>query len=204
MILKGNQRAGARELAAHLMNTKDNEHIELHDVRGFMSVDLKGALQEIHAVSRATRCTKYMFSLSLNPPIEENVPIDTFEKSIEKIERSLGLEKQPRVIVFHEKQGRRHAHCVWSRMLPVLRTGEAIITGEAATLPIRCRIILPDKLPNSRDPEVASQWSNKRRSQDFTDNIYNQISASWRSQSTTRPKNAELKIERAEINKDEV
>ena len=30
-------------------------------------------------------------------------------------------------------------------MLPVLRTGEAIITGEAAHLPMRCRVTLPDK-----------------------------------------------------------
>jgi hypothetical protein len=26
------------------------------------------------------------------------------------------LTDQPRVIVFHEKEGRRHAHCVWSRI----------------------------------------------------------------------------------------
>lgn len=89
-------------------------------------------------------------------------------------------------------------------MLPVLRTGEAIITGEAATLPIRCRIILPDRLPNSRDPKVADQWSNERRSQDYMNNIYNQIAASWRSQSPTRPKNPELKIERAAVKEDEV
>ncbi|MCB0346435.1 MAG: ATP-binding protein [Bdellovibrionales bacterium] len=81
-------------------------------------------------------------------------------------------------------------------MLPVLRTGEAIITGEAATLPIRCRILLPEKLPNSRDPKVAEQWGNKRRSQDFMEDIYEQIAASWRAQSPTRPKNPELSIER--------
>jgi hypothetical protein len=28
----------------------------------------------------------------------------------------LGLDGQPRAIVFHEKEGRRHAHCVWSRI----------------------------------------------------------------------------------------
>ncbi|WSG74543.1 ATP-binding protein [Rhizobium beringeri] len=38
--------------------------------------------------------------------------------------------------------------------LPVLRTGEAIITGEAASLPVRCRITLPPKgrRPDSEDP----------------------------------------------------
>ncbi|MGB4101766.1 MAG: relaxase/mobilization nuclease domain-containing protein [Alphaproteobacteria bacterium] len=57
-----------------------------------------------------------MFSLSLNPPENESVPIDAFEAAIEQIEEKLGLTGQPRVIVFHEKHGRRHAHCVWSRI----------------------------------------------------------------------------------------
>lgn len=29
---------------------------------------------------------------------------------------SLGTKCQPRAVVFHEKKGRRHAHCVWSRI----------------------------------------------------------------------------------------
>ena len=39
-----------------------------------------------------------------------------FEAAIERIEGRLGLEGQPRAVVFHEKEGRRHAHCVWSRI----------------------------------------------------------------------------------------
>lgn len=84
-------------------------------------------------------------------------------------------------------------------MLPILRTGEAIITGEAATLPLRCRIVLPEKLPNSRDPKVAEQWSEKRRSQDYMPTIYKQIAASWRSQTPTRPQNPQLKIKREDV-----
>jgi uncharacterized protein len=47
--------------------------------------------------------------------------------------------------------------------LPVLRTGEAIITGEAAKLPIRCRITLPPEnaRPSSEDPEVSQAWTNE-------------------------------------------
>lgn len=36
----------------------------------------------------------------------------------ETIERKLGLEGQPRAIVFHEKEGRRHAQAIWSRIDP--------------------------------------------------------------------------------------
>ena len=61
-----------------------------------------------------------MFSLSLNPPGDVDVPVAAFEQVIEEIENRLGLTGLPRAIVFHEKQGlqgyRRHAHCVWSRI----------------------------------------------------------------------------------------
>jgi Relaxase/Mobilisation nuclease domain len=116
MILKGSQRGGASRLAAHLLKAEDNEHIELHELKGFVADDLPGALQEIYAVSRGTKCEQYMFSVSLNPPETEPVPVEYFEKAIADIEAKLGLEGQPRAIIFHEKEGRRHAHCVWSRI----------------------------------------------------------------------------------------
>lgn len=116
MILKGSQRGGSQQLAVHLLKTKDNEHAEVHELRGFMSGDLKAALHEIYAVSRGTRAKQFMFSLSLNPPAHEHVPIETFEAAIEATEIKLGLEGQPRAVVFHEKDGRRHAHVVWSRI----------------------------------------------------------------------------------------
>lgn len=87
-------------------------------------------------------------------------------------------------------------------MLPVLRTGEAIITGEAATLPIRTRITLPEKRPNSSDPEISVQWKEDRRSPDYMDDIYKQMAASWRSQSPYRAKDPELKIARKPINEE--
>jgi hypothetical protein len=63
--------------------------------------------------------------------------------------------------------------------LPVLRTGEAIITGEAARLPLRCRIALPNEehRPQSEDPAVAKRWKGGRISEDYT-----RLAASWRAQ----------------------
>lgn len=116
MILKGNQRAGGVQLARHLLNDRDNDHVTVHNLRGFISDDLNGAFTEAYAVSQGTRCKQFLFSLSLNPPENARVPIDVFEAAIEKTEKRLGLSDQPRVIVFHEKEGRRHAHCVWSRI----------------------------------------------------------------------------------------
>ena len=66
-------------------------------------------------------------------------------------------------------------------LLPVLRTGEAIITGEAARLPVRCRIALPrqEHLPRSNDPKVTQAWARRRSAEG-----YDRVVASWRSQQT--------------------
>lgn len=115
MILVGNQRGGAKNLALHLLKD-ENDHVDLHELRGFVARDLRGAFNEAYAVSRGTRCKQYLFSCSLNPPATANVKTEDFEKAINRIEAELGLVGQPRAIVFHEKAGRRHAHCVWSRI----------------------------------------------------------------------------------------
>jgi hypothetical protein len=116
MILKGSQRGGGLQLARHLLKTEDNEHVEVHELRGFLSSDLEGAFREAHAVSKGTRARQFLFSLSLNPPATERVSVEEFEAAIEQVERKLGFEGQPRAVVFHEKDGRRHAHAVWSRI----------------------------------------------------------------------------------------
>jgi hypothetical protein len=116
MILKGSERGGGQDLAVHLMRLDDNEHIELHELRGFVGGNLKDAFKEAEAVSRGTRCRHYLFSLSLSPPEQERVTPEIFEAAIARIEERLGLSGQPRAVVFHEKEGRRHAHCVWSRI----------------------------------------------------------------------------------------
>ena len=116
MILKGSQRSGGQNLATHLMRTDENEHVHIHEISGFASDTLHMAFKEAQAVSMGTRCQQYLFSLSLNPPETENVSIETFEDAIAKIEKKLGLVDQPRAIVFHEKEARRHCHVVWSRI----------------------------------------------------------------------------------------
>lgn len=116
MILKGSQRAGGKALAVHLLRTDENDHVHVHQVRGFIKSNVHDAFREAYAVSRGTKCKQFLFSLSLSPPPDESVPVSVFEKAIDKIEMRLGLNGQPRAIVFHEKDGRRHAHCVWSRI----------------------------------------------------------------------------------------
>tara|TARA_A200000159_G_scaffold164355_1_gene193672 strand:- start:2862 stop:4631 length:1770 start_codon:yes stop_codon:yes gene_type:complete len=67
--------------------------------------------------------------------------------------------------------------------LPILRTGEAIVTGEAARLPMRFRFRLPKdgQFPDSNDPKVSEAWSKPYQNTDF-DNII----VAWRKQKALR------------------
>jgi len=80
-------------------------------------------------------------------------------------------------------------------VLPVLRTGEAIVMGEAVKLPMRCRVTLPpeDRQPQSADPEVSLKWSLPRRQEG-----YERVIASWRAQQP-RAVVQDLRIEREPV-----
>jgi hypothetical protein len=125
VILKASQRSGARSLAAHLLNARDNDVVEVHDIRGVSTdADLTRAFVEMDAQARGTRSTKPLFSVSFNPPVQGDASIRDFEAAFAKVEEQFGLEHQPRAVVFHEKEGRRHAHVVWS--LIDLERGKAL------------------------------------------------------------------------------
>ena len=120
MILVGNQRGGAYDLARHLMK-EENEQVTVHEIRGFVSRTLEGAFQESYAISRATKCKQHLYSLSLNPPQGAEAEEADYVNAANAVEEQLGLQGQPRAIVFHEKIGqdgilRRHAHAVWCRI----------------------------------------------------------------------------------------
>ncbi|SHL36959.1 hypothetical protein SAMN05444414_11211 [Roseovarius marisflavi] len=67
MILKAKERGDGGQLARYLLATRDNEHVELHEVSGFVSDDLLDAFHEADAIARGTRCKNYLFSMSLKP-----------------------------------------------------------------------------------------------------------------------------------------
>ncbi len=122
MILKGNQRAGGQQLATHLMNSFDNERVEIADLRGSVARDLSGAFAEWTAQARGTKCKKNLYSLSLNPDqAQGHLTREQYIELLDRTERSLNLVGQPRAVVFHEKRDkdgvpREHCHAVWSRI----------------------------------------------------------------------------------------
>ena len=122
MILKGNQRAGGQQLAAHLMNSFDNERVELVEVRGAVARDLPGAFAAWVAQARGTKCDEPLYSFSASPDqAQGHLTREQYVELIDRTERSLKLVGQPRAVVFHEKRDkdgvpREHCHVVWSRI----------------------------------------------------------------------------------------
>lgn len=75
-------------------------------------------------------------------------------------------------------------------MLPILRTGEAIVVGEAVHIPLRALIDapLPDRRPDSNDPLIYNTmgpggWDRERPPSDYTD-----VVRAWRSQDPRSPR----------------
>ena len=119
MILKGGQRGNGSDLAVHLMNSYDNERVEIAEIHGAVADDLFGAFAEFEAVASGTKASKYLYSLSINPP--SPLSREQYGEAIALIEERLGLTGQPRAVVFHVKPdgqgiGREHCHVVWSRI----------------------------------------------------------------------------------------
>lgn len=118
MVPKASQRANGRQLATHLLNAHDNERVEVAHIRGTIASDLAGAIEEWHAISKVTRCKKFLYSLSINPdPRQGPLTRRQYRDYIARVERKLKLTDQPRAIVFHKKEGREHCHVVWSRII---------------------------------------------------------------------------------------
>src|ERR1700686_2926093 len=123
MIPFGSQRALGQDLATHLLNTLDNERMEVSQVRGAVARDLHGAFAEWEAQAHTlTRCSNYLYSLSINPDQRQGrLTKEQYFDYIDRAENRLGLASQPRAVVFHikkDKNGvpREHCHVVWSRI----------------------------------------------------------------------------------------
>jgi Relaxase/Mobilisation nuclease domain len=172
MIIKASRRSGATQLGLHLLKT-ENEHVEIHEVRGFVAEDVMGAFKEAQALAMGTQCKKYLFSVSLNPPQTESVRPEVFETVIDAIEKRLGFEDQPRVIVFHEKEGRRHAHVVWSRIDMETMTAKRVDFFKSKLNELSKQIYLENgwampkgfENPNLRDPTsfTLKEWQQAKR-----------------------------------------
>lgn len=189
MILKGSQRGYGNNLAAHLLNARDNDHVEVADIRGTAADDLRDALLEVEATAHGTRCKQPFFHVIVNPPESATLTRDQFAAAFDKIEADMGLADHPRAVVFHEKNGREHAHVVYGRIYASHTYDLGDKAGQPRPAPVakaknmdffkdRLRTIsqelhrdlglkMPDGLKNSKDRDPLnfdiSEWQQAKR-----------------------------------------
>ncbi|MEM6381293.1 MAG: relaxase [Pseudomonadota bacterium] len=193
MILHGNQRGGGKDLALHLMKD-ENERVQVHELRGFVSDTLIGAFTESYAISKATRCKQHLYSLSINPSKDADVDDSAFVDAVEQVEKKLGLSGQPRAIVFHEKRGedgelRRHAHAVWCRidvdqMKAVQMSHDRHkLRDVSRDLHIQHDLTMPKGLINSKDRDprnfTLEEWQQCKRAKKDVHEVKDTFKDAW-------------------------
>ena len=115
MIIKGASRSGGARLGNYLVNAK-NEDARVIEIRGTVADDPRGALLEMEAYAAGTRCEKPIYHAMISPEPPHRLTQDQMLDAVNTLEKRLGLEGQPRVVVAHEHEGREHIHVGWSRI----------------------------------------------------------------------------------------
>lgn len=119
MVIRGRSRSNGAQLADYLLNSRENDHARIIDIRGTAQPDnLKKSLLEMSLSSELTKTgDKGIYHAQVNPAIGEDRPMtqDDWLKAADMLEESLGFAGQKRAIVLHEKNGRLHGHIVWER-----------------------------------------------------------------------------------------
>lgn len=115
MIIKGGSRAAPKQLAAHLLRTDTNETVRILEDSYSVSGDLMEALVDMQTLTLAIRGTKGLYHANIDPEAHYEMTDEQWFRAVEVLERELGLDGQPRVVVMHEKKDRQHLHVVWAR-----------------------------------------------------------------------------------------
>ena len=114
MIIKGGSRAGPRQLARHLQRADTNERVEILQLDS-PTGNLNEALRDWQFISTGTRGSKGLYHANIDPDARYTMTADQWKIAVDRLEKELGLDGQPRAVVMHEKHGREHVHVVWQR-----------------------------------------------------------------------------------------
>ncbi len=122
-IVFSSQRGGNADLATHLLNGHDNEHVEVLEIKGGISDDLHGVMEEWDFQRRhLTKSENGMMTTAINPDMKQGPW--TREMAFDFVNRlgvAFGLQDQSRVVVEHYKENkdgimRQHFHVAWNRV----------------------------------------------------------------------------------------
>ena len=111
MIIKGTSRASPNQLGRHLLRTDTNERIQILELQS-PNGNLTEALRDWQLIAGGTNGTLGLYHVNIDPAAHYQMTTEQWFRSVDVLEKELGLAGQPRVIVLHEKEGREHIHVV--------------------------------------------------------------------------------------------
>jgi hypothetical protein len=114
MIIKGGSRGGPSQLARHLQRTDTNETVEIVQLDS-PTGSLREAMRDWQLIAAGTRGSKGLYHANIDPDARYTMTSDQWKIAVDRLEKELGLDGQPRAVVMHEKHGRQHIHVVWQR-----------------------------------------------------------------------------------------
>jgi Relaxase/Mobilisation nuclease domain len=196
MIIKGMARGRARQLAAHLLRSDQNESVQLYETRGTLASDVEGALEELEARGRAGRSKAPLYHASVSPEAAFPLRGEQIRQAVDLLEEKLGFRGQPRIVVLHRKDEREHVHVVWSRVSA--ETGRAISTSwnyrihEAVSRELEARFGHPaiqnsrprPQRPSGRQPLRDHEVHQFQRSGSNADAVASELTGLWQESET--------------------
>ena len=97
MIAKGTRHKDGAILARYLTTSKEREHAELWELRGFACSSIIDAFRSVHVMAAGTRCLAPFFHVYVRNPEGETLEPAQWEHAANCIERMLGLTILPSV-----------------------------------------------------------------------------------------------------------
>ncbi len=114
MIIKGKSRGGPKQLQTHLMRADTNERVEVLE-KPATAATIGDAFSEWQTIAEGTRGRYGLYHANIDPDAQYAMTAAQWTRAVDLLERELGLDGQPRVVVMHEKNDRQHIHVVWQR-----------------------------------------------------------------------------------------
>ena len=119
MIIKGGSRSNGAQLGRYLMEKGENAEVEVLELPA-SARSVGEAVRDMERMGKATRGEKTLYHAQINPNPGEPMWERDWIRSADILAEKLGMEGQPRVIVYHLKEGylegaREHAHVVFQR-----------------------------------------------------------------------------------------
>jgi hypothetical protein len=114
VIIKGKSRGGPKQLETHLQRVDTNERVEVLE-KPAAAATIGDAFSEWQTIAEGTRGRYGLYHANIDPDASYSMTAAQWTRAVDLLERELGLDGQPRVVVLHEKNDRQHIHVVWQR-----------------------------------------------------------------------------------------